>query len=137
MTKNLSAILLSLNNISFNPYILLSKILRGCLRQNTYSEHLKSPYSHIKDDHALNSHLGILQPTSTFKPYILLSRNLMAGFLQHGDSEIAIIIPFAYQRMPSTKQPFWNSSINIFQTIYPLEQKFDRRLHTTLRLRSS
>ena len=78
----------------------------------------------------LNSHLGILQPTSSFKPYILLSRNLMEGFRQHGDSEIAIIIPFAYQRLPNPKQPFWNSSTNILQTIYPLEQKFDLRQQT-------
>ena len=48
--------------------------------------------------------------------------------MQHGDSEIAKIIPFAYQRLPSTEQPSWNSSnIIIFQTIYPLEQKLDGR----------
>ena len=34
----------------------------------------------------------------------------------------------AYQRLPSTKQPSYNSSnIIIFQTIYPLEQKLDGR----------
>ena len=110
----------------------------GCLRQLRDSEYLKSPYSHIKDDHALNSYLGILQPTSSFKPYILLSRNLMEGFRQHGDSEIAIIIPFAYKRLPSAKQTFWNSSTNIlYLTIYPLEQKLGGRLHATWRLRSS
>ena len=96
---------------------------------------------------ALNSYLGILQPISS-KPYILLSRNLMEGFRQHEDSEIAKIIPFAYQRLPSTKQPSWNSSdqhlhsnyisswaenswnssnIIIFQTIYPLEQELGER----------
>ena len=48
--------------------------------------------------------------------------------MQHGDSEIAKIIPFAYQRLHSTEQPSWNSSnIIIFQTIYPLEQKLDGR----------
>ena len=52
----------------------------------------------------------------------------MEGFRQHGDSEIAKIMPFAYQRLPSTKHPSWNSSnIIIFQTIYPLEQKLARR----------
>ena len=71
---------------------------------------LKSSRLHIKDCLALNSHLGILQPTPSSKPYITLSRNLMEGFRQHGDSEIVIIIPFAYQRLPSTKQPSWNSS---------------------------
>ena len=75
---------------------------------------------------ALNSHFGILQPISSSKPYILLSRNIMEGFMQHRGSETAKIIPFAYQRLPSTKQPSWNSSnIIIFQTIYPLEQKLD------------
>ena len=29
----------------------------------------------------------------------------MGGFLQHGDSEIAKIIPFAYQILPSTEHP--------------------------------
>ena len=52
----------------------------------------------------------------------------MEGFRQHGDSEIANIIRVAYQRLPSTKQPSWNSSnIIAFQTIYPLEQKLDGR----------
>ena len=52
----------------------------------------------------------------------------MEGFLQHRDSEVAEIIPFAYERLPSTKQLSWNSSnIIIFQTIYPLEQKLDGR----------
>ena len=50
---------------------------------------LKSAHALIKDGHALNSYLGILQPISSSKPYILLSRNLMEGFLQHEDSEIA------------------------------------------------
>ena len=91
----------------------------------------KSSHSHIKDDHALNNHLGILQPTSSSKPYFLLSRNLMEGFREHGDSEIAEIIAFAYRRLPSTKQPSWiHSNIIIFQTIYLLEQKLDRRQQT-------
>ena len=52
----------------------------------------------------------------------------MEGFGQHGDSEVAKIMPFAYERLTSTKQPFWNSSnIIIFQTIYSLEQKLDGR----------
>ena len=98
---------------------------------------LKSSHFHIKDCLALNNYFGILQPTSSSKPYILLSRNLMEGFRQHGDSETAKIIPFAYQRLPSTKQPFWNSSTDIFfQTSYPFEQKLDGRLHATLRLRN-
>ena len=128
MTKNLTAILLFYNNTSSNPYILLSKYLMGCLRQHRDSEKLKSPYSHIKDDHTPNSHLGFLQPTSSFKPYVLFSRNLIEGFQQHGDSEVAKIISFAYQRLPSTKQPSWYPlNIIIFQTIYPLEQKLDGR----------
>ena len=91
----------------------------------------KSSHSHIKDDLALNNHLGILQPPSSSKLYVLLSRNLMEDFWEHGDSEIAKIIPFAYQRLPSTKQPFWiSSNIIIFQTIYPLEQKLDGRQQT-------
>ena len=100
-------------------------------RQNGDPDMLKSFHSDIKDGHPLNSHLRILQPTS-FKRFILLSRNLMEGFRQHGDSEIAKIIPFAYKRLSSTKQAFWNSSTSIFfQTIYPLEQKLDGRLHAT------
>ena len=47
-------------------------------------------------------------------------------------------MPFSYERLPSTKQPFWNSLTNIFfQTIYTLEQKLDGRLHATFRLRNS
>ena len=56
----------------------------------------------------------------------------MEGFGQHGDSEVAKIMPFAYERLTSTKQPFWNSStIIFFQTIYPLNEKLDGRLHAT------
>ena len=56
----------------------------------------------------------------------------MDGFGQHGDSEVAKTMPFAYERLTIAKQPFWNSSINIFfQTIYPLKQKLDGRLHAT------
>ena len=52
----------------------------------------------------------------------------MEGFRQHKDSEIAKIIPIAYQRLPSTLQPSWTSlNIIIFQTIYPLEQNLDGR----------
>ena len=45
------------------------------LRQNGEPELLKSFHSDIKDGHALNSHLGILQVISSSKPYVLLSRN--------------------------------------------------------------
>ena len=44
------------------------------LRQNGEPELLKSFHSDIKDGHALNSHLGILQVISSSKPYGLLSR---------------------------------------------------------------
>ena len=48
--------------------------------------------------------------------------------MKHRDSEEAKIIPFAYERLYSTKQPSWNSSnIIIFQTIYRIEQKLDGR----------
>ena len=74
------------------------------LRQYGDSEITKITHSHIKDAHALKSHLGILQPTSS-KPYIFLSRNLIKGFQQYGDSELAKIIPFTRQRCPCTKEP--------------------------------
>ena len=61
----------------------------------------------------------------------------MGGFWQHGDLEIVKIIPFAYQRLPSTKQLSWNSSTNTFQTIYPLEQKLGGRFPVTWTLRYS
>ena len=48
---------------------------------------LKSSHLHMKDCLALNSHLGILQPTS-YKPNILLSRNLMGGSRQIGYTEL-------------------------------------------------
>ena len=95
---------------SSNPNILLSKNLMGCLRQHRDSEKLKLPYSHIKDSHALNSHLGILQLTSSFKPYILLSRQVDGRLPATWSLRTAKIIPFAYQRLPSTEQPSWNSS---------------------------
>ena len=56
--------------------------------------------------------------------------------MQNRGSETAEIMPFAYERLPSTKQPSWNSlNIIIFQIIYSLEQKLDGRqqadrLHT-------
>ena len=46
-------------------------------------------FAHQRCGHALNSHLGILQPEFSSKPYILLNRNLMKGFLHNGGSEIA------------------------------------------------
>ena len=52
----------------------------------------------------------------------------MESFRQHRDTEVAKIIPFAYERLPCTKQLSLNSSnIIIFQTIHPLEQKLDGR----------
>ena len=75
--------------------------------------------------------------STSSKPYIFLSRNLMEGFRQHGDSEIAKINPLTHQRLPCSKQPSCNFSSNIFQTIYPLEQKLDRRLTAIWRLRNS
>ena len=44
----------------------------------------------------------------------------MEGFMQHRVSETAKIIPFAYQRLPSTKQPSWNSSNTIFKKLIRL-----------------
>ena len=49
--------------------------MKGFL-QNGDSEIAKSPHSLIKDDHVFNSHIGILQQPSSFKPYILLTKNL-------------------------------------------------------------
>ena len=48
-------------------------------------EMLLSFHSDTKDDHAVNSLLGIFQKTSS-NTYFLLSRNLMGGIMQHGDS---------------------------------------------------
>ena len=45
------------------------------------SQMLKSLHSDTKDGHALNSHLEILQTTSS-RPYFLLSKNLMVGISQ-------------------------------------------------------
>ena len=97
--------------------------MKGFL-QNGDSEIAKSPHSLIKDDHVLNSHIGILQQTSPSKPYILLSKHLRKSSDIIDYSEIAKIIPFRHQRWPCTKQPFWNFSTNIFfQTIYSFEKK--------------
>ena len=99
--------------------------------------YLNNSSSFELDGHALNSLHGIFQITSS-KPFILLSRNLMEGLRQHGDSEIAEIILFKYQRLPSTKQTFWISSTNIFfLTVYPFKQRLGRRLQATWRLRNS
>ena len=92
---------------------------------------------HIKDCLALNSHLIILQTSSSFKPYIILSRNLMGGSRHIGYTK-KNFIPLRSQRGSNIKQVSWNSSNNIiFQTIYPLEQKLHGRLRATWRLRSS
>ena len=110
--------------------------MKGFL-QNGDSEIAKSPHSLIKDDHVLNSHIGILQQPSS-KPYILLSKHLRKSSDIIDYSEIAKIIPFRHQRYPCTKQPFWNFSTNIFfQTIYSFEKKIDGRLPTIWRLRNS
>ena len=121
----------------------------------------KSSHSLIKNCHALNSHIEILQTTSP-KPYVLLGKDLMVGIRQlsqmfksfHSDTNdgralnslhgvlqtifsklnallklrIAKIFPFGYQRWPWTKQPSWNSSNNIFKSIFSLEQKIDESL---------
>ena len=52
------------------------------------SEKLKSVHLGIKDGHAINSHLEILQTSSSFKPYVFLSRNYMGSSRTHGDSEL-------------------------------------------------
>ena len=125
------------------------------------SQMLKSLHSDTNDGHALNSHLEILQTTSS-RPYFLLSKNLMVGISQisrmlkslHSDTNdghalnslhgilqttssklyallrliIGKILPFRYQRWPWTKQPSWNSTNNIFQLIFSLEQKIDSSL---------
>ena len=109
---------------SSKPYILLSRNLMEGFMQHGDSEMLKSFHLHIKDCLALNSHLGILRTSSSSKPYILLSRNLIGGRRLNRKAEI---IPLRCQRGSSIKQPSWNSSTNIFQTIYPLEQKLDGR----------
>ena len=106
---------------SSKPYILFSRNLMEGFMQHGDSETANHLICISKKCLALYSHFGILQTSSSSKPSILLSRNLIEGFMQHGDSETAKIIPFAYQRLSSTKQPFWNSSTNIFfQTIFPL-----------------
>ena len=80
------------------------------------SQMLKSLYSDTNYGHALNSLRVILHTTSSKLNALLRVRK-------------GKIFPFWYQRWPWTKQPSWNSSTNIFfQTIYPLEQKLDRRL---------
>ena len=61
----------------------------GGSKQIGYTEKLKSFYKEVKEGPALNSHLGILQSLSSSKLYILLSRTLMGGFWQHGDSQVA------------------------------------------------
>ena len=111
-------------NISFQTIYSIEQKLEEGFRHNGIQKKQKSSHSHIKDGHALNSHFGIFQPTSSSKPNIVLIRIMMEGFQQYGGSEIATIVPFINQRWPCTIQPSWNSSTNIFfQTIYSLEQK--------------
>ena len=71
---------------------------------------------------APNIHLTILQTTSSSKPYVLLSRNLMWVASQHRYSKLQNIL---------------NSLNNIFQTIYPLEQKLDGRRQADRILRNA
>ena len=75
--------------------------------------------------------------STSSKLYILLSKNLLEGLRHHGDSEIIKFTQFTHQRLPCSKQPSCNFSSNIFQTIYPLEQKLDGRLMAIWRLRNS
>ena len=52
------------------------------MRQATWGLRIaKSSHSLIKNGHALNSHLGILQTTSS-EPYVLLGKTLMVGISQ-------------------------------------------------------
>ena len=117
--------------------LLIKKLMEGFLQYGD-SEKAKITPSHIKDGYALYSHLGILQPTSSSKPYMLLIKKLMEGFRQYGDSEKAKITTFSHQRWLCTIQPSWNSSTNIFfKTINSLDQKLYESLSTIWRLRNS
>ena len=71
--------------ISSKPYVLLSwNQVTWRLKMN------KSFYSDIKDGQELNNNLDILQTTSSSKPYVLLSRNLIGCVKPKGDSEMVL-----------------------------------------------
>ena len=59
-------------------------------RQHGGSEWIKSFYSDIKDGQELNNNLDILQTTSSSKPYVLLSRNLIGCVKPKGDWEMVL-----------------------------------------------
>ena len=56
--------------------------------QNGDPELLKSFHSDIKNGHPLNSHLDILQTTSSSKPYDLISSNLIGLVRPNRDLEM-------------------------------------------------
>ena len=51
---------------------------------------LKSFHSDIKDVHPLNSHIDILQTTSSSKPYVQMSRNLIGLVRPNRDLEMLL-----------------------------------------------
>ena len=68
-------------------------------------------HSDTKDGYTLHSLHGILQTSSKLIALLWL--------------RIAKFLPFRYQRWPCTRQPSKNSSNNIFQWIFLLEQNID------------
>ena len=102
----------SSNNIS-KTICPLGKDLMVGIRQ--LSQMFKSFHSDTNDGRALNSLHGVLQTIFSKLNALLKLR-------------IAKIFPFRYQRWPWTKQPSWNSSNNIFKSIFSLEQKIDGSL---------
>ena len=123
----------------------------GCVRQHGNSEKLNSSHSLIKNCHALNSEIEILQTTSP-KPYVLLGKTLMVGISQlnqmlkslHSDtnddhalnslhgvlqttsSKLNALLRLRIAqilRWPWTKQQSLDSSNNIFKPIFSLGQK--------------
>ena len=83
----------------------------------------KSFHSDTNDGRALNSLHGVLQTIFSKLNALLKLR-------------IAKIFPFRYQRWPWTKQPSWNSSNNIFKSIFSLEQKIDGSLQGKMETQS-
>ena len=68
-----------------------------------------TPFTH-QDGHALNSNLGILQPTYSFKPYILLIRKWMEGFQQphsHITVDHALNTHFGILQPTSSCKPYF------------------------------
>ena len=83
--------------------------LKQILSQTGEPELVKSLHSDIKDAHALNSHLGILQAIFSSKPYVLLSRNQTTWRLRINK----------ISGLPRNKLQSWYS----LQTIFPHDQK--------------